>query len=98
MESTDNQKDMTRRATLKGDWTSLDKKVDCPSIQHKRKPRCCRESMIVDFSKISGEFLKILNSSLGPKSLYLHKSGGGVSLVEQETTQLKMFLGLLKIH
>ena len=54
---------MTRRATLKGDWTSLDKKVDCPSIQHKRKPRCCRESMIVDFSKISGEFLKILNSS-----------------------------------
>ena len=30
---------------------------------HKRKPRCCRESMIVDFSKISGEFLKILNSS-----------------------------------
>ena len=54
---------MTRRATLKGDWTSLDKKVDCPSIQHKRKPRCCRESMVVDFSKISGEFLKILNSS-----------------------------------
>ena len=66
MESTDNQKDMTRRATLKGDWTSLDKKVDCPSIQHKRKPRCCRESMIVDFSKISGEFLKILNLSLRP--------------------------------
>ena len=66
VESTDNQKDMTRRATLKGDWTSLDKKVDCPSIQHKRKPRCCRESMIVDFSKISGEFLKILNLSLCP--------------------------------
>merc|ERR1712129_446203 len=59
VESTDNQRDMTRRATLKGDWTSLDKKVDCPSIQHKRKPRCCRESMIVDFSKISGfEFIQ----------------------------------------
>ena len=58
VESTNNQMDMTRRATLNNFLSTANKQADCPDIRHKRKPRCCRESMVVDFSKISGEFLQ----------------------------------------
>ena len=57
VESTNNQMDMTRRATLNNFWSNSNKDTDCPEIRHKRKPRCCRESMVVDFTKISGNSL-----------------------------------------
>ena len=56
VESTNNQMDMTRRATLNNWLSNANKETDCPQIRHKRKPRCCRESMVVDFTKISGKF------------------------------------------
>ena len=59
VESTNNQMDMTRRATLNNFWSNSNQETDCPEIRHKRKPRCCRESMVVDFTKISGNFLTI---------------------------------------
>ena len=59
VESTDTQKDMSRRATLNNAWANSDKTGNCPIVQHKKKPRCCRESMVVDFSQIRGELFSV---------------------------------------
>ena len=60
VESTNNQVEiMSKRASLLEPSQIFNNQVDCPLTSSKRKPRCCRESMKVDFSQISGfEFIQ----------------------------------------
>ena len=61
---TDNQAEMTRRASMNDSplfkSNSGSKRIDCPiGNSSKKKPRCCRESMKVDFSQLTGfEFIQ----------------------------------------
>lgn len=58
VESTDNQISMSRRETLSS-WSIKTSSHECSEISYKKKPRCCRTSMKVDFRQIPGfEFIQ----------------------------------------